>query len=62
MLPERWFLTHILNYAYVEKYYDEKIQFFCNAGVNPVFRILTCDILSKDNLLIHNSKSVIQSL
>ena len=46
MLLERWFLTQILNSAYVGKYYDEKIQFFCNAGVNPVFRILICDILS----------------
>ena len=48
MLLERWFLTQILNSAYVGKYYDEKNQFFCNAGVNPVFRILICDILSKD--------------
>ena len=46
MLLERWFLTQILNSAYVGKYYDEKNQFFCNAGVNPVFRILICDILS----------------
>ena len=52
MYPKRWFLTHILNSAYVGKYYDDEIQFFRNVGVNPAFRIFAYD---QNILTIHNS-------
>ena len=54
MLLERWFLTHILNSAYVGKYYDDEIQFYCNVGVNPAFRIFAYD---QNILTIHDSNS-----
>ena len=54
MYPKRWFLTHILNSAYVGKYYDDEIQFFRNVGVNPAIRIFSYD---QNILTIHDSIS-----